>query len=69
MSSQNTITIPIGMKEPGQYLVDLHQALTEVQMLIYERRCLDLHADQCYALLMLVDLTQRIVSNRHCHVL
>lgn len=60
--SNNTITIPIGLKEPGDYLTDLHQAITEFYLLIFERRSLDLDEKQCYALHVMADLQARIVS-------
>jgi hypothetical protein len=63
--SQNTITIPIGNKEPHEFLCDLHKAISRTKMMVFERRELDIGEPETYALYVLTDLQQRIVSNRN----
>ncbi|MEM0996208.1 MAG: hypothetical protein AAGN35_03975 [Bacteroidota bacterium] len=60
--SNNTITIPIGQREPGQFLHDLHEAISEVKMLVFERRELDLGEPQNFALHTLTTFQQLIVG-------
>lgn len=62
--SQNTVTIPIGQKEPGEFLSDLHSAICQAKMMIFERRELDIGETESYALYVLTDLQQRIVSKQ-----
>lgn len=65
MSSQNVISIPIGNKEPREFLSDLHEAISRTKLMIFERRELDIGEPETYALYVLTDLQQRIVSNRN----
>ena len=65
MEQENRIVIPIGNKLPGEYLTDLFQAISELQLLLFERRELDLHESQCYALFMLTDFQNRLVKGNH----
>lgn len=60
--SSNTITIPIGLKAPGEFLTDLHHAITEAKLMIFERRVLDLDHAQTYALYILTDLQARLIQ-------
>ncbi len=60
--SNNTVVIPIGPKEPGEFLAELHAAICQAKMLIFERRDLNLGEEESYALYVLTDLQQRIVS-------
>ncbi len=61
--SSNTVVIPIGQKEPGEFLADLHSAICQAKLMIFERRELELGEEESYALFVLTDLRQRIVSN------
>jgi hypothetical protein len=58
----NSITIHIGARPPGDYLRDLHSAISEVKLLLFERRELDIDEAGTYALYTLTDLQQRIVK-------
>ncbi len=60
--SENVIVIPIGNREAGEYLAELHEAIAELKLLAFERRSLDLEEPQCYALYMLTELQKRIVQ-------
>jgi hypothetical protein len=60
--SNNIVVIPIGSKEPGEFLADLHEAICQAMKMIFERRDLDLGEEETYALYVLTDLQQRIVS-------
>ena len=60
--SQNKVVIPIGQKEPGEFLADLHAAIYQAKLMIFERRELDLMEPETYALYVLTDLQQRIVA-------
>ena len=58
----NSITIHIGARPPGDYLRDLHAAISEVKLLIFERRDLEIEEAGTFALYTLSDLQQRIVE-------
>lgn len=60
-SNQNTVTIPIGGCDPKEYLSELHQALCQAQMMIFERREIDLGEDEAFALYVLARLQGQIV--------
>jgi len=62
MSQDNTVTIHIGGKDPGEWLSDIHAAICQVKMLVFERRELDLREPECHALYVLTDLQERIVA-------
>ncbi len=62
--SQNTIVIPIGNKDAGEYLADLHAAICQAKLMVFERRSLDIGESEVYALYMLTDLQQRIVQKK-----
>ena len=54
--SPNVITIDVGNHEPSDYLARMHEAQGTANMLIFERRTLDLDEPETQALLMLNDL-------------
>lgn len=58
-----SITIPIGQREPREYLTDLHFAISEVLKLVFEHRENDLQETQNFSLFVLVDLQQRVISD------
>lgn len=60
--SENQIVIPVGNKLPGEYLCDLFSAISELKLLIFERRELDLRESQCYALHTSTDFQERLVK-------
>lgn len=61
-SSSNVVTIKIGKQDPKEWLSDLHEAICQVQMLVFERRELDLGEPETYALYVLARLQGQIVS-------
>lgn len=63
--TQNKIVIPIGERLSGEYLADLHEAISEVNMLAFGRRELDLQEPQCFAFYMLADFQKRIVATSY----
>jgi hypothetical protein len=58
---KNTVTIDIGGNDPKEYLSELHAAICQVQMLIFERRDLELGEDETYALFVMARLQSQIV--------
>jgi len=62
--SQNNFSIPIGKLEPDSYGKSLHAAISQLKLLVFERRELSLSDDQSYALHVLSDLQQRIMEQK-----
>gem|GEM_PF-4179917 len=61
MSSKNkSITINIGPRDSKQFAADLSNAITELKLLAFERRTLDLDQNQCYAMFVLTDLQDKL---------
>jgi hypothetical protein len=58
----NTVTLQIGSQDPKEFLSELHQAITQVKLLIFERRQLDLGEDETFALYVLTKLQGQIVK-------
>lgn len=61
-NSSNVVTIPIGGQDPKEWLSDLHEAICQVQMLVFERRELDLREAECHALYVLARLQNQLVA-------
>jgi hypothetical protein len=63
MSPNNlTISIPTRGKEPATYKRELHAAISQIKMLVFERRELSLAEEQTYALHVLTDLQEQLVE-------
>lgn len=59
---KNTVTVDIGGQSPKEWLSELHAAICQVQMLVFERRDLDLGEDETFALYVLARLQCQIVK-------
>lgn len=57
---QNVVTIPIGKDDPQRFLLNLNKSISEVFMLVFERRELDLSDDESFALWNLAHLQSRL---------
>lgn len=62
--SQNFLTIPIGQREPQEFILQIHEAITETKLLIFERRDVDLCEDQTFALYTLTLLQQLVLDQQ-----
>jgi hypothetical protein len=60
-SSKSVVVIDTGGQDPSEYLTDLHQSISEVKMMIFERRVLDIDERQTFALYFLTKLQGKIV--------
>ena len=61
-SSQNVITIPIDGQEPQAFLQNLNKSISEVFMLVFERRAIDLSQDEAYAMWNLAYLQSQLFA-------
>ena len=59
------IAFPIGSETPKEYATRLHQSISEVLMLVYERRDLDLCEVQTQALHTLTELQSKLMEASH----
>lgn len=57
---KNVVTIPIDGQEPQAFLQNLNKSISEVFMLVLERRELDLGHDEAYALWNLAYLQSQL---------
>jgi hypothetical protein len=62
MVSNNTVTLDTGTQDPKEWLSELHQAICQIQMLLFERRVLDIDEEQVFALYVLARLQSQIVK-------
>jgi hypothetical protein len=58
--SQATITIPTGGQDPNDFMLNLSKSVSEVFMLVFERRELDLSDDEAFALWNLANLQSQL---------
>lgn len=56
------VTIDTQGQDPKEWLSELHQAICRMQMLVFERRDLDLGEDDVFALYVLSRLQSQIVK-------
>lgn len=61
-SSKNVVVIPTDGQDPVEYLSDLHQSISEMKMMVFERRTLDIDERQTFALYFLTKLQGKIVK-------
>lgn len=56
------VVIPTDGQDPVEYLSDLHQSISEMKMMVFERRTLDIDERQTFALYFLTKLQGKIVK-------
>lgn len=56
--------IPLGHADQDEFPEVLEMAIRELFQLVFERRALDLHEDQTYALYVLTDFQTRLKNSR-----
>ncbi len=65
---KNYLMVPLGEADPDEYREILDAAIRELLLLLFERRELDLHEAQTYALHVLTDFQAKIKSSQPCTI-
>ncbi len=64
--TENFIQLPIGTMDADEFISLMQEAINETLKLIFERRALDLHEDQTYALYFLTNFQSKLQSIPAC---
>lgn len=59
---KNTVTFATGLKEPKEFLIELHEAIAELKKLAFSQTDLELNEDECHAIYVLSDFQVRLIE-------